>query len=347
MKNLSRFAIFVTAVFVCVCLPALGQGVNTFIKGLAPDWGQPLDYPDTFDPTGPPPLDTYWNAWCAPTSAAMLIGHWEDVKGWTGLADGSADGNQSIPFGYAGPLYGLGAAWHDRTADGNPSGLGGHPMRGLRTVNDLGWHLDTNGSGVNGVPHIGTFYGDMAPGLNSFFTAVNVNSPPGGIRGELKAKTLGIDPVFGGYSNQQLADILKNTIDRNNTAIAHFSYWNLLLSGPPASPGDGTEDEEDQFDIEEYHFWFWWPFGPHNGYCNGVEDEGGLGHAVLVVGYTQNVWGMVTHLIVHDNDTTTQRNVKVPVGPELVAITLVSFQLKKYTLEHWDQKVEGPIPPAP
>ena len=118
--------------FIGLSVPAAGQG-NVFIQGLAPDWDQPLDYPDSlgFDLSGPMPGDPTWNAWCEPTAAACLIGHFEDVRNRTALADCSADGNPfKIPPGYQGPAWGAGPAWHDYTADGAAFGFPGpHPLR--------------------------------------------------------------------------------------------------------------------------------------------------------------------------------------------------------------------------
>ena len=303
---------------------ASGQGAgNSFVQGLAPDWEQPLDYPDAFDPmNGPPAGDVFWNAWCVPTAAACLIGHWEDVNGCNGLSDGSADGNQFIPAGYGGPAWGAGSAWYDFTADGNQPGLfGPNPKRGLRPVEDLGWYLDTNGTGIAGFPHVGTFYKDVSRGLKQFFRA-KAKSGCKPAR-SMWAKTLGVHPFFGGRTVARLVRTLRCQIDRNQTAIAHFRHWNLVPAGPGANPGTGDETEEAAFEVEEYYFGDWTPGGGHGEDWSGDEDPYGLGHAVLVVGYTLDGFGNVTHLIVHDNWPMTLRNVKVPVGQELVAITIV------------------------
>lgn len=306
-----------------VAITLVQQAGDFYVKGLAPDWNQPLDYPDAFDPkNGPMPGDIFWNAWCVPASAAMLVGHWEDVKGRAGLADKSADGNQFklIP-GYLGPPWGLGPAWHDYTADGNkPPNFGPHPQRGTRLVEDHGFYMDTNGKGVVGFPHVGTFYRDVAPGLNQFFAAKG--KKPGQPACNLRAVTWGVHPFFGGLNVTQLADKLKFEVEGNRTAIAHFRHWNLVPNGPPANPGTGDEEKEPEFDIEKYSFGSFIPGGGHGEDWNGEEGDEGLGHAVLVVGYTQDVWGNVTDLIAHDNWPSTGRNVQVPVGNQLVAITI-------------------------
>jgi hypothetical protein len=193
-------------------------------------------------------------------------------------------------------------------------------MRGQRPVDDLGVYLDTNGH-ITGWVHTGTFYKDVAPGLNQFFRAVN--QAPGKPARRLNAKTWGVHPMFGSVPLTRLIDILKLEVDNNRTAIAHFKHWNLLPNGPPANPGTGDETGESQFETEEYIFGDWVPGGCHEEEWNGYEGELGLGHAVLVVGYTQDIWGNVTHLIVHDNWFLTGRNVQVPVGPQLAAINTV------------------------
>jgi hypothetical protein len=322
-------------------VPASGQG-NVFIKGLAPDWNQPLNYPDPFDPlNGPMAGDPYWKAWCAPTAGACLIGHWEDVKGRNGLADGSADGNQAKAGGYAGPAWGAGPAWHDYSADGIAGAPGPNPMRGSRPVDDLGVYLDTNGH-ISTILHGGTWYKDLAPGLNQFFSAKGTGF--GQPAENLQATTWGVNPVFGAWNLAQMAAALKIEVDNNRTAIAHFRHWNLMPAGPPAGPGTGDEKEEKEFDIEEYYFGDYVP-GGNDEEWNGYDDDYGLGHAVLVVGYFQNAAGVPTHLVVHDNWPGTGRNVMVPICPQLAAITLVQVsgnQFIKGLAPDWNQPLDYP-----
>jgi hypothetical protein len=304
-----------------LCFPAVCQAGDVFISGLAPDWNQPLDYPDLFDPNnGPLAGDVFWNAWCAPTTAAMLVGYWEDMLNRNGLADGSADDNQfAIPPGYGGPAFGMGAAWHDYTADGIAGGMGGNGQRPFRPIKDHGWYMDTNGTGCNAIPKVGTWYKDVAPGLNSFFAAVGQGG--GQPAQNLSAATLGVHPFFGGWTVAQLAGFIKTEINNDRVVIAHFMHWSLNLQ-KTAKPGDGTEDSEDDFDLEVYTFNANNPGGGgHGEVWNNSVDEYGLGHAVLVVGYSQDNNGNVTDVIVHDNWPSTERNVKVPVGAQLAAVT--------------------------
>ena len=319
---------------ICVgglCAAASGQG-NVFIKGLAPDWGQPYDYPDGFDATGPPappppPPNSFWHAWCAPTAAVMLVGHWEDMKNRNGLADGSADGNPFNPP-YMGANYGNGPTWHDYTADGAAGGAAGpNAQRGARPVNDMGWYMNTNGSGPGGGGHVGTFRKDVAAGINAFFAAKGTGG--GQPAQNMSAATLGTHANLGGYTLQELAGFLKAEIDGDRTVIAHFTHWNLI-NQQGNSMGNGTEDSEDDFPIESWDFGAYTPGGSYGEDCNNDDDEYGIGHDVLVVGYTTNAQGTVTDIIVHDTWNSTGRNLKVPVGAQLVAITRVrgfSFQI--------------------
>lgn len=303
--------------FAWLASAALAQTV--YVNGMAPNWDQPYDYPDAFDASGPGPepnpnqLDP-WDAWCTPTSAAMVIAHWEDVRGFAGLADGFADGNQArIPPGYTGPLWNNAnnpELWHDRTADGSAA-------RGARPVNDFGWYMDTNRMGANlgNGAHVGTYYKDVAVGLNNFFAAVG--APAAG----LSATTWGVNAVFGSVPVPVLAQMLKAEVDANRTAIAHFSYWNVL--GPPG-PGQGasTDSQESDFGYGDYTWGNTQQGGLHGEQWNFEDGSEGLGHSVAVVGYTMS-GGAVTHLIVHDNWPQTVRNVRVPVGVQLVGITTV------------------------
>jgi hypothetical protein len=234
MRYVHPILLIIFGILVGFTSPASGQG-NVFINGLAPDWEQPLDYPDPFDFLGPVAGDMYWKAWCVPTAAAGLIGHWEDVKGRAGLADGSADGNQAKPAGYGGPKWGAGPAWHDYVADGWKGKMGPNPMRGARPVDDLGVYLDTNGY-ISTLFHGGTWYKDVAPGLNQFFAAQGTG--PGQPAANLKATTKGIHPAFGSWNFMQMAAALKVEIDNNRTAIAHFRHWNLVPAGFRSLCGD-------------------------------------------------------------------------------------------------------------
>ena len=65
-----------------IAFAAPASSVVVFLVKDAPDWNQPLSYafPNGPGPNPSPGLDPY-DAWCAPTAAANLIGYWEDGRG--------------------------------------------------------------------------------------------------------------------------------------------------------------------------------------------------------------------------------------------------------------------------
>ena len=217
------------------------------------------------------------------------------------------------PNTYGGPSW-MSRNWHDRTADGSL-------LRGTGGVEDLGWYLDTNNTGdtslTNG-SHNGTLLGDVAPGMNNFFSAVGNGS--GQPAENLAATTEGVNATFGGLTVADLVADLRSEVDANRTAIAHFEHWNLING--PGGPGQGSSSNDSEDDFEDSGYDFGDPSGGGRGEeWNGQTGADFLGHSVLVVGYETDISGSVTHLIVHDNWPTTVRNVKIPVGGELVAIT--------------------------
>ena len=68
------------------------------------------------------------------------------------------------------------------------------------------------------------------------------------------------------------------------------------------------------FDPSIYQFGGSGEDGPFGEQWDGGSSLAGLGHTVAVVGYRRNLFGLLTHLIVHDNAPGTPRNVAVPVG---------------------------------
>lgn len=129
--------------------------------------------------------------------------------------------------------------------------------------------------------------------------------------------------MFGSLTLQQMAQIIVREIDRNHTLLGHFLYWNPI--GPPG-PGNGlgTETQEQQFGYSDYAWGSPVPSGRNGEEYNYREDGENLGHTVLIVGYTMDAIGNVTHLIVHDNWPSTVRNVRIPYGQQLIAVTEVT-----------------------
>jgi len=304
---------------------------NKYVQGLAPNWDQPYNYPDGYDPSGPgvapgiPPL--IWHAWCTPTAASCMMGHWADVRNVAGTGDASADGNQGIANGYGGVAWAAGASWHDYCADATaaapfsrPWGPGAYPPPG---VTDIGWYMNTNNLGDSGLitnpgaAHTGTYVGNCDEGLNNYLS--DRASPLAG-----KALTT----YVGAGGNAALAAMVKTEIDANRTVLGHFKWW---VNPNPAGPGqgDGTEDSEDDFEsssnpaFANYYFDQTAPKVDDEEW-NNEDGEEGLGHTVCIVGYSDDGAGNVTHLIAHDNWPSTFRNVRVLVaGAPWSAITTV------------------------
>ena len=98
-------------VLVLIATAPVVLGGATFVNGLVPDWLQPYAYNAPNGP-GPDPAGgvvNQWNAWCGPTSAANLGGHWQDFWG-VPVADGMA-----FPASPNWPAVN----WHDYQADAN------------------------------------------------------------------------------------------------------------------------------------------------------------------------------------------------------------------------------------
>ena len=312
-----------------------------FVNGCVPDWNQPYDYANPNGP-GPDPVPNVpnqWNDWCVPTSAANLAGYWTDCHG-VPVADTTAYPGSTIAWG-AGP------SWQDYLADSNrpPAQVFAGSLPSPPT--DIGWYLDTNrgvsyddGSGqlmggffFGNLHHNGTLLKDLDVGLQNFLNNRY------GLSGSIlwKTGTQGIGYAAGVNSAGLPAQIHANTasafaeikseIDTNRTLILSFTYWNPVPTNQSiAQTGTNTES---QFG-GTYYTWGA-SAGPTN--VNGEEwnfynDDSALGHAVTCVGYissndTYDLYQGTTNatdwVIVHDNWSTTARNVIVPFkafGPE-------------------------------
>ena len=151
---------------------SLPSHAATFVKGVVPDWNQPYWHGASGPNGGPNPGPTpcpagagTWRSWCTPTSAANVIGYWEDKRGH-GISDGAAAPGSGVAW----PNW---PAWQDYMANG--FNRGAVPAG---TADDLGWYLDTDregdlaqGNGVEGacgaaLLHVGTYVKDISrPGL--------------------------------------------------------------------------------------------------------------------------------------------------------------------------------------
>ena len=338
----SRWKLVVLTAMVLIVISASVFGAATFVSGLAPDWNQPNRYgPPPGGPTDPLPVPpnppgaaTQWNAWCAPSAAANLVGHWTDVRG-VPVAD---------PFAFASTTnWPLAASWHDYQADGfarpAPSNAPGLPS----VPTDIGWYMDTNRSNQwdNGLGwmggyyfgnagHIGTFLKDIQPGLQSFLNSRYSLSGSiywlAGTRGFNYFS--GVNPAgvpnVAPYPNELNAFAeVKSEIDSNRTLILCFKYWNptQVISGTPRT-GTNTESA---FGYTNYFM-----ATPSSPFTNAEDeawnfnDDGStLGHAVTCVGYIpagdpadpyRQTANPTDWVIVHDNWMSTPRNVAVAFG---------------------------------
>jgi hypothetical protein len=315
-------------ILLCLILSATTSAGPVFVPGFVPDWNQPYTY-DPSDPNclsgGPGPDPTPgvvdpWNAWCAPTSAANVAGHWGDYHGMP-VADGVACPNSATAWA-AGP------DWQDYLADGtglrpDPNDGSPPPLPPLNWPTDIGYCMDTNQRGnpdfSNG-PHAGTYLKDIHAGLLMHLqTLTTLGVWTTGTQGRGFAAgnaPAGGPAVLHPAAAAAFAEIVAE-IDAGRAMIVCFSNWGIQLAGYSPLPGSGQG--EASFPV---HFY---AFGRGNGdpwendeEWNYDDGAGGLGHAVTAVGYLMpgdalNPEPGTPWVIVHDNVQQTPRNVAVPV----------------------------------
>jgi hypothetical protein len=312
-----------------------------FVTCLVPDWNQPYDYTMASVNLGPGPdphpnVCDQWNAWCAPSSAANLAGHWADCFG-APVADTTAF--DSIPFPGSTVLFGFGASWQDYLADPNGPGVQFPPCALPVAPTDIGWYMDTDRSGycLNGIndAHCGTYLKDIHVGLGLFLNSL-FGQPAGpgwdtGTQGKQWAggiNALGNPAVIHPNEASAFGEVVQE-INRNHTLLLSFDHWVVADAGLPVA-FDGTNTEA-ALGASYYN----WGATPLAGVTN-AEDEywnfydeyynasNNLGHTVTCVGYIpagdpldQGMalgLGPTDWVIVHDNWPSTPRNVIIPYG---------------------------------
>jgi hypothetical protein len=306
-----------TALMAGVLMAAQHSAV--YVPGLAPDWNQPYSYgaagpgadPNPLNPPLPPP--DQWDAWCAPTSAANLVGYVQDTLGKP-IADGTAYQNTTA-WGNA--------SWHDYQADsGRPAPGAAYPG----SPTDLGWYMDTNRSGaiigVNGA-HTGTYVKDIQIGLQGFLTSIDAN---GGWQSRTQGRNWSMSSNNFLYfatplgSEAAVFNDIKLQIDAGMPVVVSWLNWNLVATGDPDLQAFGTGESTNS---GKYFHWVTTSY-PHDETSlgeewNGVDTGMGLGHTVLAVGYIPKgtlddpSGGLNDWVIVHDNNPLSQRNVIVPL----------------------------------
>jgi hypothetical protein len=311
-----------------------------FVNGLVPDWNQPYRYnaPNGPGPEPWPGIANQWNDWCAPCSGANLVGHWTDARGIP-VAD-------QTNYPYSSVQWAVGPSWQDYLADGTA----GRPLMfpaGIlpAQTTDIGWYMDTSygiaffppisngGYPFGDPPHYGTYLKHIHAGLQIFLNSRYSFS--GGVywltgtRG--KTFFAGTDTtgtaILGPHPSLASAfGEVMNEINNNRTFIASFAFWNLNAAAVPPLGSVGPTNTESYYG-GAYYTWAT-TAGPTN-----AEDEAwnyddtgtGLGHAVTVVGYIAAGdpnddkgpalgLGPTDWVIVHDNWSSTPRNVIIPYG---------------------------------
>lgn len=228
--------------------------------------------------------------WCAPTAAVNIVDYWDTVQGWA-------------------------------------SGLMNNWARSV--ANDsIGWFMDTNnaGSPARGNQGLsGTMNPDIAPGIVDY-------ARWGGVAAD------GFPTPFGPNGNKTEWDCHDSTdvaagwdfyvaeIDSGYPLITCFSFWNPVYSGVAVYDsvtgdsfyvyqwGDSTDSSD-----EPEEDW------------NAVQD---IGHAVTGMGYCLNfdpdgngALPLTNWAIVHDNWSSTEKNVAIPWGHWTASVSVHFYSL--------------------
>jgi len=354
-----------------------------FVSGLVPDWNQPYNYTAASPNHGPGPdpspirgVVNQWNDWCAPTSGANLAGYWADARG-VPVADATNFPNSTV-------LWATGPSWQDYLADGTINRPQPQAVAGPLPVptTDIGWYMDSNrgilydgnplksmgGWFFGNINHSGTYLKDIHAGLQNYLNCRYGLSGSvfwrTGTRGH--AFAAGTDPsgvpaVVHPNEASAFAEVMSE-IDTNRTLILCFTHWNISASAFNLAPvGAHTESALGG----TYYTWGPTP-GPNP---TNAEDEvwnysdnyDALGHAVTAVGYIQAGdpddkgpqlgLGQTDWVIVHDNWSTTPRNVIIPYStlilPPLPPRTWVATWVANTTAIPWPTAakfVKGAVP---
>jgi hypothetical protein len=336
-------AVFIAALLMMITTNMFAAA--KFVSGLVPDWNQPYRY---VNPNGPGPDPSgllhavnQWNDWCAPTSAANLAGHWADAGG-VPVADATNFPNSTVAWA-AGP------SWQDYLADGTINRPPPQAVAGSLPIptTDIGWYMDCNrgvlydppAAGVMGgwffgnAIHSGTYLKDIQPGLQNYLNCryglaggVFWRTGTRGIGFAAGTDPSGVPAAAHPNCASSFGEVMSE-IDTNRPLILCFSHWNILASPLTLAPiGIKTESALGG----TYYTW-----GPTPGQnptnaedevWNYYDDGSALGHAVTAVGYIRagdaddpgstlpGIMAPTDWVIVHDNWSTTPRNVIIPYG---------------------------------
>jgi hypothetical protein len=264
---------------------AVSLGIST--AGLAqqpayiqsvPDWNVPRIADGNLADPGPValvalPPNGVPNGWCTPTASANIMGYYRDTVLGLSIAD-----QPVFPITTLRPSV----DWRDDTLDT----LTAPPAPNRQ---DIGWYMNTNSIGNGAMPLSpgGTLYGNVQPGLVSYFAAYNLNNvsvvnytDPN----NANASPFDNSGVPGAQRNLANAYTrLQGEVDNLRPALLHILYWSLLnraqvrVSGIPNLP--------------DYDFAQWGaPVGNSPDYGDYTPE---IGHTVTIVGYWNGGLGLV------------------------------------------------------
>jgi len=245
-----------------------------------PDWHQPGLIGAPWGPGGG--AAGVYRASCTPAAAADVMGYWEDVRGFAGLADGAvyASGNR---IAWAPPLP---RTWQDATSD-----AGSIPVvDGLARAAgmDLGWYLNTNDEGDQTLPDnggtaageqfSGTKWVNVQQGLKNYLTA---NGQPAA---SVRHRGGGAAGIAQGWND------IVTEINASRPVMGHFDHFNI---NPLGGPGSDIYDWGDPTDFDSQTGEPWDP-------------AQGLGHTTTIVGYFDaadagNPFPGIDAIVVQDN----------------------------------------------
>lgn len=191
-----RAKVILSAVACAVVLAGMASvaKADKVIAGV-PDWNQP----NTYAPPG-----AGYNAWCAPTAGACLMGYWEDILGKSQLTDAKVPA-QSPAYANYNLSYQEGL-WHDGTVE-------------------MGWYMDTDGWRTNNGPYPpflngGTQLQKIGPGAVLYAGGGWVD-PTSAIVKTAYAATPGKDTILGAamWTNYT------TEINAGRPVLVSFSRW--------------------------------------------------------------------------------------------------------------------------
>ncbi|KPK70104.1 hypothetical protein AMJ71_09890 [candidate division TA06 bacterium SM1_40] len=260
----------------------------TMITGV-PDENQP--------PAGLFPQGGVFTNFCAPTAAANIVSFWDEYRVNPGAIK---------VLNCWQPCYAIG-----RIND---------CAKRKEAADYIGWFMDTNNQGdpvrMNGTVFpaaMGTFNGDVGPGLTNFVSWEGTYPNLPDTAGVCKQGYNWTVTPFYGPDPEQAWEFYKAEIDSGRPLLTSFLYWNPVPEGKRQKATDAASLWEDEW----VDYYTWGNAVNASGapdpveQWNWYEEEQGIGHMVTGVGYATDNLGN-RWAIVHDNWPTTPRNIAIP-----------------------------------